>query len=267
MSHFGTTDFALETSRGNIPGVTHVNKFGVAMDGIQLTITDVWDRADATPTQQLWVAPTQARLHDITSTAAADDGTPEGAGAGAQAVRVWGLTTWGTAESSEDVILNGVANVATANSYVIIHRMKIIEVGSTYNLNVGNITATAQTDATVTAQISAAEGQTNMAIYGIPSTQTAYMTGFKVSAHNTGNPSTVTETDFFMKVNERPDLDETVFLTKANLGLIATGTSGDARKYVPYKILAGPAIIKFQAISTLADTEGSAEFDLYIVDN
>jgi hypothetical protein len=267
MSRQFTRDYALEVPRGNIAGVAGVNKFGRAEDGIQTTATDIWDRADAAATQQIWVAPTQARIHDITSTSTNDDGTPEAAGSGAQAVRIWGLTSWSTAEVSEDVILNGTANVATSNSYVIIHRMKVIEVGSTYAINAGTITATAQTDGTVTAQINIGNGQTEMAIYGVPSTQTFYLTEFDVNAHNTGNPSTVLEADFSLLVNERPDLSLTTFLSKGNIGLIITGSSAFDREYNPYLPIAGPAIVKFQAITTLADTEGVAEFDGYLVDN
>lgn len=250
-----------------ISAITKVNKYGKATDGIQTSITDIWDRADATPTQQLWVAPTAARTHQITSSSTADDGTPEGAGAGAQAVRIWGLTSWSADEVSEDVTLNGTANVATANSYVIIHRMKVIEVGSTYNLNVGNITATADTDGTVTAQISAGNGQTLMAIYGIPSTQTAYMTCYYFNSHDSANPGTATEADFSLLINERPDLNETVFLNKSNIGLNSVGSNIGARCYSPYMKINGPAIIKVQALATSADTEGVAEFDLIMIAN
>lgn len=261
------TDPTLEISRGQLTGITHINKYGRAPDGIQLTITDIWDRSDAAATQQIWVAPTVARIHNITSTSTADDGTPEGAGAGAQAVRVWGLTSWGASEVSEDVILNGTANVPTSNAYVIIHRKKTIPVGTTYNVNTGIITATAQTDGTITAQINAGTGQTNMAIYGIPSTQTAYITNYVDNAHNTGNPSTNVESDFEMLVAERPDLNPSAFTNKSNAGIIADGTIYINRRYNPYKVVAGPAIIKFQAVATLADTEGSVEFDLILVDN
>ncbi len=260
-------DLMLEIPAGNISGQSSVNKFGRAQAGIQTTLTDIWDRADATPTQQIWTAPTQARLHNIASSDAADDGTPEAAGAGAQAVRVSGLTDWDTNEVSETVVLNGTGNVETSNAYVIIHRMKIIQVGSTYEINVGIITATAQTDNTVTAQINIGNGQTEMAIYGIPSTQTAYMTEFDVNAHNTGNPSTVVETDYDMVINEQPNITLDVFLKKANVGMIASGSSAFSKVYNPYFKIVGPAIIKFQATSTLADTEGVAEFDLILVDN
>ena len=260
-------DATLNVSRGLEEGVTHINKFGRAEAGIQTTLTDIWDRADAAATQQIWVAPTQARLHDITSSSTADDGTPEGAGAGAQAVRVFGLTDWDTNEVNEDVILNGTGDVTTSNSYVIIHRMIIIPVGTTYETNVGIITATAQTDNSVTAQINIGNGQTEMAIFGIPSTQIAYMTGFDVNAHNTGNPSTVMENDFDLVVNENPNINLSVFIKKANVGMIVTGSSAFPKAFNPYLKIAGPAIIKFQAISTLADTEGVAEYDIILVDN
>jgi hypothetical protein len=234
MSRQFARDYALEVPAGRVANMTGVNKYARAEDGIQTTATDIWDRADAAATQQIWTAPTTARLHDITSTSIQDDGNPEGAGTGAQAVRVYGLTAWNTAEVNEDVILNGTANVATSNSYVIIHRIKVIEVGSTYNINAGTITATAQTDGTITAQINVGNGQTEMSIYGIPSTHTAYMTGYLINAHNTGNPSTAAETDFSLLINERPDLNLATFLS---------------------------------AETTLADTEGTAEYDLYLETN
>jgi len=265
--HTYPTDPMAEIALGNVSGKTHNNKYGRAIDGVQTTPTDIWDRSDASPTQQLWIAPTTARVHTITSSSGVDDGTPEGDGVGAQAVRVWGLKTWDLAETSEDVVLNGTANATTSNSYVIIHRMKIIPVGTTYATNTGNITATAVSDGTVTAQISAMQGQTLMAIMGIPSIQTGLMTGYEVSSHNTGNPSTVVETDFTMFINERPDLNVGVFINKSNVGLIAAGSSVFPKDYKPYLNIPGPAIIKFQAISTLADTEGVAEFDIILVDN
>ena len=261
------SDFYTRVCLGLVDGVSHVNKFGAAIDGVQTSATDIWDLADASATQPLWVAPTQARTHNIKSSAAADDGTPEGAGAGAQAVRIWGLTSWSSEEVSEDVVLNGTANVATVNDYVIIHRMKIIEVGSTYALNVGNISATAQTDASITAQITAGAGQTLMAIYGIPSTKTALMTQFYFNLHDNANPNTAAEIDYALFVNEKPDLDETVFLTKHTGGIISLAQSEIVHPFAPYKTIGGPAIIKLQGSGSKADLYASAGFDLILIDN
>lgn len=268
MSRQFARNFDLEVSKGNISGHFAVNKYGRAPAGIQTTATDIWDRADATPTQQIWLAPTAARVHAIASTSDLDGKTAAPSSVGARTVRVFGLTTWGTAESSEDVTLDGTTGVNTASSYVIIHRMKVLTHG-TSGPNVGIITATAATDGTVTAQMGAGNGQTEMSIYGVPSTQKAYMTSFDVNSHNTGNPSTVLEVDFDMLVNEHPDVDETTaaFLIKANIGLIASGSTLFTKAYDPPLEIVGPAIIKFQAISTLADTESVAEYDLILVNN
>lgn len=268
------SDFLTEVAKGNIPGHAAVNKFGRATTGIQTTATDIWDRADATPTQQIWTAPTQSRIHEIVSSSDADSdsGGTVAQGEGARTIRIFGLTAWDVAESSEDIIMDGTAtganSVDTANPYVIIYRMKVLTHG-TSGPNVGIIRAEAKTDGTTTAQINAGIGQTQMAIYGIPSTQKAYMIGFDVNAHNTGNPSTVIETDFTMLINEHPDVDETpaAFLVKSNVGLIAAGSTAFPKIYDPAREIPGPAIIKFQGKSTTADTEGVAEFDLILVDN
>ena len=95
------------------------------------------------------------------------------------------------------------------------------------------------------------------------------MTNFDVNSHNTGNPSTVLEIDFDLLINEHPDVDETsaAFLIKSNVGLIGSGSTFFPKVYSPAFQIPGPAIIKFQAISTLADTEAVAEYDLILVDN
>lgn len=247
-------------------GCTSVNKYGRAIDGVQTTATDIWDRADSSATQQIWLAPTAARIHTVVSTSTADDGNPEGAGASAQAIRVWYLPGWDTVETYEDVVINGTAGVAMSNAAVMINRMKIIQVGTTYGINAGTITATAATDSTITAQINIGHGQTMQSPFGVSSKKVIYMPNYDIGTHNFANPSTAIEVDFSLLVNERPDLDTTVFLNRSNQGLITTGNSSYHKMYTPYLKIPGPAIIKFQAISTVLDTEGTAEYDMVILD-
>lgn len=75
---------------------------------------------------------------------------------------------------NEFVINNGVSNVPTLNSYLRINRMRAFAGGSLKEA-VGTITATAQTDATVTAQIVNGANQTLMAVQSIAINQRGSM--------------------------------------------------------------------------------------------
>jgi hypothetical protein len=252
----------LEISRGNVPGQYPVDKFGRAPEGVQTTPTDIWDRADASATQQIWTAPTTARIHAIVSTS----GNDTSAGTGAKTLKVYGLTSWSTTEVSETIIMNGTTPVNTVNSYVIIYRMKVVTKGSA-GPNVGTITATAATDGTVTAQINIGSGQTQMAIFGIPSTQKAYMTRYFASVHESASPVQATFVDIDILFNPEPDVELTGFLTKHTSGVNSFGTSASPVPFEPYKIFEGPGILKIQATATSSDIDFSASFDLILVDN
>jgi hypothetical protein len=259
----GLHDLHLEIPAGTYPNYSAVNKFGRAPSGGQTTATDVWDRADATPTQQIWVAPTQARVHSIVSTDDTDGKTGSPNSVGARTLRVYGLTSWDTAEVSEDITLTGTDAVNTTNSYVIIHRMKVLTHGATA-VNAGVISATAATDASVTAAIVIGQGQTQMAIYGVPSTQKAYITGYYGSAIKAAAACRGAVELF---VNPIPDDEEIKYLVKHTNGWDTTGTSYIQHNFRPYFRVDGPAIIKVQVISSAADTDFSAGFDLILVDN
>ena len=256
-------DLRLEIAAGTIANYKGVNKFGRAPTGGQTTATDIWDRADATPTQQIWVAPTQARVHAIVSTDDTDGKTGSPNSVAARTLRVYGLASWDSREVSEDITLTGTDAVNTTNSYVIIHRMKVLTHGAT-KVNAGVISATAATDASVTAAIIIGQGQTQMAIYGVPSIQTAYMTGYYGSAIKA---AAACRGSVELFVNESPDVEEINFLVKHTNGWDTTGTSYIPHPYNPYFKIEGPAIIKIQAISSAADTDFSAGFDLILVDN
>lgn len=242
-------------ARRNMTGV--VTKFGHAPSGVQQTATDIWDLANATPTQQIWIKPTEARIHAIVSSSALDDGDP--VGLGARTIRIFGLETWATIESSEDIILNGTSTVNTANSYVIIHRMKVLTKG-TQSINVGNIKATAATDSTITAQINAGNGQTQMAIYGVPSTQRFIMDDWYGSINKSSGAAG--DIDFSLLINDDPENGtSTAYLKKSERDVQSTGTSDTNWPWPRGMVVDGPAIIKVQGLASSADIDGSAGFN------
>lgn len=255
-------NFALDVARGLITGITQVNKFGAAPNGIQTTATDVWSRADSTPTQQIWLSPTAARIHAIVSSSTDDDGSP--VGTGARTIRVYGLKTWDLAETSEDITLDGTTPVNTANSYVIIHRMKVLTCGAN-GPNVGTITATAATDTTITAIIAPGDGQTEMAIYGVPSIQSLYMTRWSCSIAKSSG--VVVDATFQLRVNESPNIQTSCYLRKNDLSVQSNGNNNVEKHFDNPVKYAGPCIIKVQGIASSADVDAKSGFDGYLVTN
>lgn len=365
-------DFAFNVSTSKVPGVRKINKFGYAPSGAQTTATDIWSRADATPTQQIWLAPTAARIHSIVSSSASDAGskgiltlaenaangntvtigtkvytfqdtltnvdgnvkigatasdtidnliaainlstgagtlyaasmtaingkafagagdtmnfygfdgtalattdTLAGAsawgaattviGVGAISVTIYGLKTWDTTETSETVYLCGTDAINTVNSYVIIHRMVANAHAGTTNvgINVGAITATAATNSTITAVILASEGQTQMAIYGVPSVQDFYLKRWGVSIDKASGAAVTV--DFEIRVNHNPNVQTVAFVRKENLSLQSTGTSSQERVYDILPKYEGPCIIKLQCVASAADVDVEGGFDGYLV--
>lgn len=252
-----------ELALGNISNRKSVNKFGAAPDGMQTTATDVWDRADATPTQQVWLAPTAARIHTIQSSSANDVVN----GTGVATVIVYYLPDWDTAETSETVAGDLNSGIAMNNAAVIIHRMKVTAQSTTTNVggNEGTITATAAVDGTVTAAILPGNGQTEMAVYGVPSIQTALMWEWRGQIDKaSGGAASI---NFVLRVNEDPTVQTVAFLRKDDMSVQSTGSSSASHRPPIPHAFPGPAIIKISGISSKADVDAEAGFDLEIVTN
>jgi len=162
--------------------------------------------------------------------------------------------------------MDGTNDVATVNSYVIIHRMRVLVNGGTA-VNVGTITATAQTDATVTAQINPSKGQTAMAILGIPSIQNFYMTQFGISINKGSGGAGAREADCLLLCCENPVEVNTTFTTKFLTGKATTGTSNGApMSFFPFKKFPGPCILKLQCTSDANNTDITGSFDGILLD-
>lgn len=252
---------SLDIPAGNVPGQSSVNKFGRATNVDNGVDTDIWDRANTTDDQDIWLAPTAARIHTIASDSANDTT----GGTGANSVQILYLPDWNTAQRIETVTGNLNAGIAMTNPAVIIHRMIVVPQATSTIVNVGTITATAAGDATVTAQIQPGEGQTQMAIYGIPSSQTAYMAQFYVSVLR--NNAAAAFVDFRLLFNPVPNVNTVVYLVKHSLGIQTTGSNPSPHPYNPYKKFAGPGIFKLQAAGSADNLDVSAGFDLTLVNN
>jgi len=259
MTYIPTTDFALEVALGNVPGYSHINKFGQALDCDNNITTDIWDGADGATSTDKWVAPTQARIHALVSGNDEDGGA--GTDTGMLTCQVYGLADWDTAESSEIVTLNGTTPVNTSGSYVIIHRIKGLTWGSA-KVNLGIITATAATDGTVTAAIQASKNQTLMAIYGVPSTQKLALTTIHADVQAFAASVDVTGV---LLVQENVDSADSAFVVKEPFHF--TQLKDLDREYVNRKIFNGPCIIKVQVVADQNNTVINAAFDGYVVDN
>lgn len=270
MSELRNTDFLLEVAKGNVAGHFSVNKFG-SSSNVDQTPTDVWDHAS----QNIWLAPTSAQTHQIISTSDADSDTggTVAQGAGARTIRVYGLQDWDTAETSEDIIMDGTAtgvnSVDTVNSYVIIHRMKVLTTGSVGPFaNVGTISAIANGDGTTTAQILAIKGQTQMAIFGIPSTQKFYMYNFAASiAHTSAAPATADSAGIIIFQSTDIENNPTVFTFKHTASIQDNGLTTLDEPFPVPKIFEGPCIIKIAMVASKDDAFCDASFDGILVNN
>jgi hypothetical protein len=245
--HTTPEPFALDVAKGNVTGTTGVNKFGRNIDVDTGSVEDIWDGGET------WIQPTAARLHDIVSS----DNGDIAAGAGARTVQVYGLdSAYGLQD--EIVTMNGTAGTPTANTYTMIHRVIVRSAGGSAQ-NIGSITATAQTDDTITAAILAGNNQTLMAIYQVPANKTAYMTTIYADMQRN---VTTGAANIFLK--EKPDGE--VFQTKFVRGIVGTGSSLNYEWGVPRQI-AAKTIIKMAADVSSSNTDIAAGFDLILVDD
>lgn len=242
----------LLVAREMIRNIQENDKFGRAPQGVQITSTDIWDRADATPTQQIWLCPTAPRIHQIASTDAGDTA----AGAGCRTVEITGLKEWtDTSYSTETVTMAGLGNSPTASAWAIIHRMRPLTYGAS-GPNIGTITATADTDGTITAVVLPGIGSTEMAIMGIPTGRTLFLDNWWASMMRSGGSGQ----DVRVRLMYCPDpaTTPTVFHVEETRGLTSTGTSSETWDIKYMMRFTGPGIIKINAIGSAADIDMSA---------
>ena len=242
------SDPSLVISSGQLRGVTHVNKFGHNASIAACTTEDIWDNGST------YVFPTQARIHNIASSSDLDTAC----GTGARTVKIFGLDT-DYNEIDETVILSGTCNVPTVNEYLRVFRM-IVDTGGSTGQAQGNISATAVTDATISAIIRADEGnQTHMAIYTVPAGKKGYITHIFGSIGRQ-QPATFT-LDFQDKGSHTDSVFNSVFTIDGN----TTGSSFVTYFPHPYIVVPEKHDVKIIGSGSAANIDIVAGFDIILM--
>ena len=236
-------------AEGQIDDYYAVDKFAEVTLPLKDITHDVWSLGGT------WVAPTEARIHNLVSTDAADTF----GGAGAQVVRIWALETWASPEATWDIEMAGLGNAPTV-PLVMINRMEVVEFGGSGGVaNVGQIEAVAAVDLTTTSAIVAGRGQTQQSIYGVPSGY-ALLLKKVYGSILTGGPA-ARATNFEMVLATKPETLPHVFIMKWSFGLASSATSAHLHDFEPPRHYEGPAIVKLIATADVNDVHVDAGFD------
>jgi len=234
-----TIDFASAVALGLVPGWGCVTKFGQNLDVDTGSDEDVWDGGGT------WAPPTQARIHTIASTSVNDTLL----GTGSRQVHVYGVSGW--LRKDEVVDMNGAGGVSTANAYEVIDRMHSENAGA-LGVNDGDITATAQTDATVTAKILAGKGQTLMAIVAIATAVKFLLYDYYYSIGRPAVPAAASG-DAYLYVKEEADQPDSTWRTRH---VLTGSTEGGLPTQKDFKVpitIQGPAIVRLRTTNFTED--------------
>ena len=235
-------DAGLTLAAGLITDRTIGNKAGRNTD-IDIGTEDVISQGG------LYTPPTVARVHNIVSSSASDTS----AGVGARTITINGLDS-NYSDISEIVTLNGTTLVATVNSYIFINRMTCTTVGTSAT-NVGNITATAVTDATISAQISAGEGQAQLGVYQVPRGKTMYLSNFNASARVSGGGAGTAILQLMTRTFGG------AWTKRQTIMINLTGNSFVERFYKNPLVLAEKTMVKVQVTSDTNNMDVACAFD------
>lgn len=248
-------DYFFDISQGNVKNTGYINKFGRTTNADQDVPTDIWDGANSNDDLPTWPQPSYSQYHLISSSSTNDTG----GGGGARTLYVEGVNEWNGSFVSENITLNGLTNVTTANKYVIIYRMTVLTSGN--DINSGVIKAYTQNETTVTAQINTGKGQTEMAIWGCPSGTTVYIKSFYSSVLKQGGGSGNVFADFSGLVNSDPE-NSKAFSVKRSWGLNTGGSSVYEQEHQVLPKFPCPAILKMRVRSSANNADVSGGFDI-----
>lgn len=253
----GISDYFLEVARGNVPGVSGINKFGRNPDIDTGGEEDIWGAGGT------WTAPTAAQLHTVVSSSNDDSSS----GTGMQAIALEGLdVNW--LVTTEIVTLDGTTPVTTETEFIRVYRAYGTLFGSG-ETNVGDITITAADDATTSAYVLAGAGQTEMAIYTVPANKTGYLIGAGGSLLRIeGGSGNIANATVRLEARTDPDLPGAGWRSAWVGGLSLEGTSTFSAMRIPYGVLPPKTDIRVHVLSvSVNNVVATAWFDVILVDS
>ena len=166
------SDFCLELSRGNLTGLSGINKFGYTPDVDTSTDPqDLWEGGTLYP----WPASA------FTTTVVSTDTDDTSAGAGARTVEVQGLDSSYNL-STQEVTMNGTTAVTLGTNLLRVFRVIVLTAGSSNECE-GDITVLHSS--TVLAIVNNGSNQSLMAVYTVPAGKTAYQARWYVELNRT----------------------------------------------------------------------------------
>ena len=251
----------LDISGGLVPGVSHINKYGRNPDcdikGSSSAVNigrSIWDGGIGGAVN--WLAPTVSRIHQLKSTSVNDDTDGGGTNPGARTVQIYGLDA-NFALFNETLTLDGTTNVPTS-AYTMIYRMIVRSAGAT-GWNEGTITATADTDSTVTAQITIGNNQTLMTQFMVPANKKGYIVDYSGTLKKTGGVAKFA--DVFLMSMEFGQ----VWRVRESGSCASDGQNKFFHDFRPYKTLQAKELVEIRANPSVDGQDVSASFDLILV--
>lgn len=202
-------DFALQASRGQIPGHQVIQVFGYNGD-IDQTEESVWPANGTIP------HPVAASVLKISSSSASDTSN----GTGARTVYIGGVDG-NFNEVSETVTLNGQTAVNTTNLYLYVNYFYVATVGTgtsnAGNINAGTGTVTSGVPAVLYDVIAIGYNQRTTAHFCVPTGYTGYMTTGVITVGQDSGSSAITA---FLKQHGPDDILRVGAVTTLNNGAV-----------------------------------------------
>ena len=234
----------------NVPGVSHIEKFGMNID-VDNTKETIWDGGG------IYTYIETAETLTVTSSSVND--TP--AGTGARTVEIQGLNSAG--EVVVEIVNLGSSTIA---EFKRVFRVKVLTSGAS-GVNEGTISVTSDNTSTVLAIIgvdgtgptTAGRGQTFMAQYTIPTGKTGYITQWTVGC---GKQNTDAVATLMTRNSDAPG--DGAWNAR---DIITVSATTYAKNYnIPIKVNAGDDI-EVRAYSSVNNSLVSSTFCVILIDN